>query len=69
MTASCEFCNDTGRIGVSTITMKYKCPGPVPEDAKKILEIHCNYCKTGWGMLRREIAEKEEVLKLRRAQK
>ena len=47
--APCPQCNDTGLVALSTRTMSYRGPGPVPDDARGVCESYCD-CPIGRGV-------------------
>lgn len=45
MPTECRRCNGSGEIAVGTSAgMPYKGPGPVPDDARKVVGITCDKC-------------------------
>jgi len=44
-TRKCERCNGSGEIVVSTVTLRYVAPGPVPDDAKGVARAACDECR------------------------
>lgn len=41
---ACDKCNGTRRVALDSRTLRYRCPGPVPDDAKGVIEAACWYC-------------------------
>jgi hypothetical protein len=40
----CEYCNGSGEIACSTRTGRYRCAGPVPDDARGVFAGTCYEC-------------------------
>jgi hypothetical protein len=46
----CSRCNGSGEVGVSAQTLRYRGPGPVPEDSNSYLGCECDHCR-GTGII------------------
>lgn len=41
---ACEKCAGSGEVAISTSTLNYRAPGPVPEYARGVVGVRCNDC-------------------------
>ena len=52
--SECDRCNDSGTIACRSRDGSYRCPGPVPDDARGVFESYCD-CAIGRRLHREEV--------------